>query len=76
MEHALMTLSFKALLTAAGLLVTLASSQAADLELRIGFLRGPSDLSLVHENGTLEKALAPLGVKVRWLGPFPAAAPA
>lgn len=71
-----MTLSFKALLTAAGLLVTIASSQAADLELRIGFLRGPSDLSLVHENGALEKALAPLGVKVRWLGPFPAAAPA
>lgn len=53
-----------------------ANAQAEPLELRIGYLRGPSDLSLVRDTGELEKELAGLAVKVRWLGPFPAAAPA
>jgi len=64
------------LFATAGLLLAAASSHAADVELRIGFLRGPSDLSLVQDSGELDRTLAKLGVKVRWLGPFPAAAPA
>ncbi len=51
-------------------------ASAQDVELRIGYLRGPSDLSLLRENGELDRALAKQGVKVTWLGPFPAAAPA
>lgn len=47
-----------------------------DLTLRIGFLRGPTDLALAREKGTLEKALAAHHVKVVWAGPFSAAAPA
>lgn len=71
-----MKASFKLMLGVAGLLGALQSVSAGDLELRIGYLRGPSDLSLVRDNGALEKELATLGVKVTWLGPFPAAAPA
>lgn len=71
-----MKVSIKLLLAVVGLLGVLHSVNAADLELRIGYLRGPSDLSLVRDNGALDKELAKLGVKVTWLGPFPAAAPA
>ncbi|MDE8556686.1 aliphatic sulfonate ABC transporter substrate-binding protein [Pantoea vagans] len=46
------------------------------LTLRIGFLRGPTDLALAKEKGTLEKALAAHQVNVVWSGPFAAAAPA
>ncbi|MDR6679203.1 sulfonate transport system substrate-binding protein [Pseudomonas psychrotolerans] len=51
-------------------------SSAAELELRIGYLRGPSELALVKADGSLERELAAQGVKLKWLGPFSAAAPA
>lgn len=69
-----MSRPLKILLAALGLATSMA--QAADFELRIGYLRGPSDLSLVRETGELERELAKQGISVRWLGPFPAAAPA
>jgi sulfonate transport system substrate-binding protein len=50
--------------------------QAADQVVRIGWLRGPNDITLAKSRGTLEKALADKGIKVEWAGPFPAAAPA
>lgn len=61
---------------ALGLLGITGLAKAADVELRIGYLRGPSDLSLVRETGELDRVLQEQGVTVRWLGPFPAAAPA
>jgi len=64
----------KALLAA--LLATSVSAQAEDLQLRIAYLRGPTDLALAKENGSLDRALAKEHVKVKWLGPFAAAAPA
>ncbi|WP_244563388.1 ABC transporter substrate-binding protein [Pantoea rodasii] len=61
----------------AALLICAGTAQAAeDITLRIGFLRGPTDLALAKEKGTLEKALAAHHVKVEWAGPFSAAAPA
>ncbi len=61
----------------AALLFCASIAQAAEsLTLRIGFLRGPTDLALAKEKGTLEKALAAHKVKVEWAGPFTAAAPA
>ncbi len=61
----------------ASLLLCLTAAQAAEtITLRIGFLRGPTDLALAKEKGTLEKALAAHDVKVEWAGPFSAAAPA
>jgi len=63
--------AFAALIVCAGL------AQASEsITLRIGFLRGPTDLALAKEKGTLEKALAAHQVKVVWAGPFAAAAPA
>lgn len=61
-----------------GVAMTLASTTAfaADQVVRIGWLRGPNDITLAKSRGTLEKALAEKGVKVEWAGPFPAAAPA
>jgi len=52
------------------------AAQAADQVVRIGWLRGPNDITLAKSRGTLEKALAEKGIKVEWAGPFPAAAPA
>ena len=52
------------------------AAQAADQVVRIGWLRGPNDITLAKSRGTLEKALAKKGIKVEWAGPFPAAAPA
>jgi sulfonate transport system substrate-binding protein len=51
-------------------------AQAADPVIRIGWLRGPNDLTLAKSRGALEKAFADKGIKVEWAGPFPAAAPA
>ncbi|OJY79163.1 MAG: sulfonate ABC transporter substrate-binding protein [Rhizobium sp. 60-20] len=51
-------------------------ARAADQVVRIGWLRGPNDITLAKSRGTLEKALAEKGIKVEWAGPFPAAAPA
>lgn len=61
-----------------GVAMTLASTAAfaADQVVRIGWLRGPNDITLAKSRGTLEKALAEKGIKVEWAGPFPAAAPA
>ncbi len=50
--------------------------QAADDVVRIGWLRGPNDITLAKSRGTLEKVLSEKGIKVEWAGPFPAAAPA
>ncbi|MGE9552127.1 aliphatic sulfonate ABC transporter substrate-binding protein [Erwinia amylovora] len=60
-----------------GLLLAMGSHAAvAETTLRIGFLKGPTDLALAKENGSLEKALAAQGVKLEWAGNFTAAAPA
>jgi len=48
----------------------------APLALRIGYLRGPEPLSVSRLRGTLEKRLAAKNVKVAWVGPFIAYAPA
>jgi sulfonate transport system substrate-binding protein len=71
----------KRILLAAATLVAAAavfapSVQAADPVVRIGWLRGPNDITLAKSRGTLEKALSEKGIKVEWAGPFPAAAPA
>lgn len=44
--------------------------------LRIGYLRGPEPLSISRLRGTLEHRLASRNVKVTWVGPFNAYAPA
>lgn len=49
---------------------------AEPIVLRIAFLRSPEPMSVVRLNGTLEKRLARLGVKLEWVGPFNAYAPA
>jgi sulfonate transport system substrate-binding protein len=67
-------LAAAALVTAAATFAT--SVQAADQVVRIGWLRGPNDITLAKSRGTLEKALSEKGIKVEWAGPFPAAAPA
>ncbi len=60
------------LLAASGL-----SARAAEADVvRIGWLRGPNDITLGKARGTLEKALAAKGARVEWAGPFAAAAPA
>ncbi|MCO6049028.1 aliphatic sulfonate ABC transporter substrate-binding protein [Mesorhizobium sp. RP14(2022)] len=51
------------------------AAQAAET-VRIGWLRGPNDITLAKSRGTLEKALGEKGITVEWAGPFPAAAPA
>ena len=51
------------------------SAQAESTVLRIGYLRSPEALNLSRIQGTFEKALAPLDVKVEWKGPFGAFAP-
>jgi sulfonate transport system substrate-binding protein len=49
-----------------GFLIATASAQATDAKLRIGFQKSSSLLILLKGNGTLEKALQPLGVTVEW----------
>jgi sulfonate transport system substrate-binding protein len=56
--------------------VAAGSCGAEPVVLRIAFLRSPEPMSVVRLNGTLEKRLARLGVKVEWVGPFNAYAPA
>ncbi len=65
-----------ALVVAASVTGLIPAAQAADQTIRIGWLRGPNNITLAKSRGTLEKALAEKGVKVEWAGPFPAAAPA
>lgn len=65
-----------ALVVAASVTGFIPAAQAADQTIRIGWLRGPNDITLAKSRGTLEKALAEKGIKVEWAGPFPAAAPA
>lgn len=65
-----------ALVVAASVTCLIPAAQAADQTIRIGWLRGPNDITLAKSRGTLEKALAEKGIKVEWAGPFPAAAPA
>jgi sulfonate transport system substrate-binding protein len=43
---------------------------------RIGWLRGPNDITLGKARGTIDQALAASGARVEWAGPFAAAAPA
>ncbi|MGJ5155225.1 aliphatic sulfonate ABC transporter substrate-binding protein [Bradyrhizobium sp. HKCCYLR1023] len=55
------------LMMAATLLGALATSQADAAEtLRIGYQRSSTLIALLKTNGELEKALAPLGIKVSW----------
>ncbi|PVE52494.1 aliphatic sulfonate ABC transporter substrate-binding protein [Rhizobium rhizogenes] len=65
-----------ALVVAASVTGLIPAAQAADQTIRIGWLRGPNDITLAKSRGTLEKALAEKGIKIEWAGPFPAAAPA
>lgn len=65
-----------ATLVAALVLVTDAAVAAEPVTLRIGVLRGPEPLSISRLRGTLEQRLAPKNVKVSWVGPFNAYAPA
>ena len=51
-------------------------SAAEQVVLRIAFLRGSEPMSIARLNGNLEKRLAKLGVKLEWVGPFAAYAPA
>ncbi|MDQ1194541.1 aliphatic sulfonate ABC transporter substrate-binding protein [Agrobacterium sp. SORGH_AS 787] len=64
------------LIVAASVMSFIPAAQAAEQTIRIGWLRGPNDITLAKSRGTLEKALAEKGIKVEWAGPFPAAAPA
>ncbi|MDQ1184489.1 aliphatic sulfonate ABC transporter substrate-binding protein [Agrobacterium larrymoorei] len=64
------------LIVAASVAGFIPAAQAAEQTIRIGWLRGPNDITLAKSRGTLEKALAEKGIKVEWAGPFPAAAPA
>jgi sulfonate transport system substrate-binding protein len=43
---------------------------------RIGWLRGPNDITLGKARGTIDQALAASGARAEWAGPFAAAAPA
>src|ERR1700704_3099430 len=43
---------------------------------RVGWLKGPNDITLGKARGTLERALAAHGARAEWAGPFAAAAPA
>ncbi|MGZ9724083.1 aliphatic sulfonate ABC transporter substrate-binding protein [Rhizobium miluonense] len=67
---------FIAMAAIAGIANLAPAAHAADQVVRIGWLRGPNDITLAKSRGTLEKALAEKGIKVEWAGPFPAAAPA
>jgi sulfonate transport system substrate-binding protein len=49
---------------------------AQQVVLRIAFLRGSEPMSIARLNGNLERRLAKQGVKVEWVGPFAAYAPA
>jgi sulfonate transport system substrate-binding protein len=51
-------------------------ANAEETVVRIAFLRSAEPMSIARLNGTLEKRLAPLGVRVQWIGPFDAYAPA
>jgi sulfonate transport system substrate-binding protein len=71
---------FGAAVAAAVLFVVMGSatthSAAEQVVLRIAFLRGSEPMSIARLNGNLEKRLAKLGVKLEWVGPFGAYAPA
>lgn len=71
------TITKRTFLTAAALVTAVAtfspSVQAAEDVVRIGWLRGPNDITLAKSRGTLEKALSEMGIKVECAGPFPAA---
>ncbi|MBJ6134003.1 aliphatic sulfonate ABC transporter substrate-binding protein [Ochrobactrum sp. Q0168] len=69
-------LQILAALAGAAMTLTSTAAYAADQVVRIGWLRGPNDITLAKSRGTLEQALAEKGIKVEWAGPFPAAAPA
>lgn len=56
-------------------LASISLPATAETVLRIGYLRGTEPINLVRIQGTLEKALEPIGVKVEWKGPFGAFAP-
>lgn len=53
-----------------------APAAAEDTVVRIAYLRSAEPMSIARLNGTLEQRLAPLGVRVTWVGPFDAYAPA
>lgn len=69
-------LQILAALTGAAMTLASTAAFAADQVVRIGWLRGPNDITLAKSRGTLEQAFAEKGIKVEWAGPFPAAAPA
>jgi sulfonate transport system substrate-binding protein len=74
MLRAVLAATLAALLPAA----TLAQDKLADppITLRIGYLKGTTDLTLAKAHGSLEAALDQRGVHITWAGPFAASAPA
>jgi sulfonate transport system substrate-binding protein len=63
-------------LLGAGLVLPAIARAAEATPVRIGWVRGPNDITTGRARGTLERALAAQGARVEWAGPFPAAAPA
>jgi sulfonate transport system substrate-binding protein len=66
-----LALTILALVALAALVPAQAQAQAKPEQLRIGFQKSASLLTLQKSQGTLEKRLAPLGVAVKWVE-FPA----
>ena len=61
--------TFAGLFAAASLLLTATASFAQDKpadQIRIGLQKSSTLIAVLRANGELEKALAPLGVKVSW----------
>ncbi len=71
-----MTMNRRALLHLAGALPLAARAQPSAPAVRIGWVRGPNDITLGRARGTIAAALAAHGAGVQWAGPFAAAAPA
>jgi sulfonate transport system substrate-binding protein len=59
-----------------GVFFAVSSCGAETIALKIAFLRSAEPMSIARLNGTLEKRLARRGVRVQWVGPFNAYAPA
>ncbi len=72
------SLTSRAMIAAIALTASIISSaaMAQTKTIRIGYLKGYEALNLSRIQGTLEKAIAPLGYTVEWKGPFGAYAPA
>ncbi len=59
-------LGFAATLSLAAVTASFAQTPAANEQVRIGYQKSSTLIGILKTNGTLEKALAPLGVSVSW----------